>query len=212
MALLIGGEHGLANKDHSLDDGIIRAAYDEFLACGFEKASLHKIAEKANVTTGAIYTRYKNKDALFVSLLQDFLPVMEAAFAPAAPEYEKARQSGTTDALLQAIDFEQRIYFALLAEHYDDCTLFFCRSDGSSAEKLLKEMMRRKTEQTVNFFCEVYGKKPNADAVRLLMGAQLWYFRQLLDEHPDEERMLACLRTVVDFTNAGWRQLCDTLS
>ena len=73
-------------------------------------------------------------------------------------------------------------------------------------------MMRRKTEQTVNFFCEVYGKKPNADAVRLLMGAQLWYFRQLLDEHPDEERMLACLHTVVDFTNAGWRQLCDTLS
>ena len=129
-----------------------------------------------------------------------------------APEYEKARQSGTTDALLQAIDFEQRIYFALLAEHYDDCTLFFCRSDGSSAEKLLKEMMRRKTEQTVNFFCEVYGKKPNADAVRLLMGAQFWYFRQLLDEHPDEERMMACLRTVVDFTNAGWRQLCDTLS
>ena len=126
--------------------------------------------------------------------------------------YEKARQSGTTDALLQAIDFEQRIYFDLLAEHYDDCTLFFCRSDGSSAEKLLKEMMRRKTEQTVNFFCEVYGKKPNADAVRLLMGAQLWYFRQLLDEHPDEERMMACLRTVVDFTNAGWRQLCDTLS
>ena len=93
----------MANKDHSLDDGIIRAAYDEFLACGFEKASLHKIAEKANVTTGAIYTRYKNKDALFVSLLQDFLSVMEAAFSPAVPEYEKARQSGTTDALLQAI-------------------------------------------------------------------------------------------------------------
>ena len=63
----------MANRDHSLDDGIIQAAYAEFLAYGFQKASLHKIAEKAGVTTGAIYTRYKNKDALFVSLLQDFL-------------------------------------------------------------------------------------------------------------------------------------------
>jgi len=54
----------LANKDHSLDDKIIRAAYSEFLAYGFCKASLHKISEKAGVTTGAIYTRYKNKDAL----------------------------------------------------------------------------------------------------------------------------------------------------
>lgn len=59
----------MANKDHSLDDGIIQAAYSEFLAYGFQKASLHKIAETASVTTGAIYTRYKNKDALFVSLL-----------------------------------------------------------------------------------------------------------------------------------------------
>lgn len=63
----------MANKDHSLDDKIIKAAYSEFLAYSFCKASLHKISEKAGVTTGAIYTRYKNKDALFVALLQDFL-------------------------------------------------------------------------------------------------------------------------------------------
>ena len=42
----------MANRDHSLDDGIIRAAYAEFLIYGFQKASLHKIAEKAVVTTG----------------------------------------------------------------------------------------------------------------------------------------------------------------
>ena len=36
----------MANRDHSLDDGIIQAAYSEFLAYGFQKASLHKIAEK----------------------------------------------------------------------------------------------------------------------------------------------------------------------
>ena len=63
----------MANMDYSLDDGIIQAAYSEFLAYCFQKASLHKIAEKAGVTTGAFYTRYKNKDALFGSLLQDFL-------------------------------------------------------------------------------------------------------------------------------------------
>ena len=83
----------MANRDHSLDDGIIQAAYSEFLAYGFQKASLHKIAEKAGVTTGAIYTRYKNKDALFVSLLQDFFETMKTLFTPIAEEYEKARRS-----------------------------------------------------------------------------------------------------------------------
>lgn len=201
----------MTTKNHSLDDGIVRAAYAEFLAQGFQKASLHKIAENAGVTTGAIYTRYKNKDALFVSLLQDFLGSMENIFTPAVQEYEKARQAGTTEALLQAIDFEERIYIQLLTEHYDECTLFFSRSDGSSVEAMLTGLMQCKTEQTVEFFRQVYGKAPNADALRLLMGSQFWYFRQLLNEHLEEAEMLDCLHALLDFFNAGWRQLCDTL-
>lgn len=201
----------IANRDHSLDGGITRAAHEEFLSCGYQKASLHKIAEKAGVTTGAIYTRYKNKDALFVSLLQDFMNKLNDYFAPAAAEYDKAKQLGTPQALLDAINFEERIYIKLLTECYDECSLFFCRSGGSSVEELLNDLIRYKTEQTVEFFAQVYGKAPNPDAIRLLMGSQFGYFKQLLDEHMEEERMLACLRALLDFFNAGWRQLCGTL-
>lgn len=70
----------MANRDHSLDDGIIQAAYSEFLAYGFQKASLHKIAEKAGVTTGAIYTRYKNKDAYYNKFGQESRAASPAFF------------------------------------------------------------------------------------------------------------------------------------
>lgn len=83
----------MASRDHSLDDGIIQAAYSEFLAYGFQKASLHKIAEKAGVTTGAIYTRYKNKDALFVSLLQDFFETMQVLFTPPSQKNTKKQSA-----------------------------------------------------------------------------------------------------------------------
>ena len=202
----------MANKDHSLDDGIVQAAYAEFLTYGFQKASLHKKAEKAGVTTGAIYTRYKNKDALFASLLQDFFETMKTLFTPIAEEYEKAKHSAQPEDILRAINAEERIYFQLLIGHYDDCSLFFCRSDGSSVETMLHELMDQKAEQTVEFFSQLYGKKPNTDAIRLLMGAQFWYFRQLLDKHLEEDEMFACLQAVLDFTNAGWRQLCDSLN
>ena len=201
----------MANRDHSLDDGIVQAAYSEFLTYGFQKASLHKIAEKAGVTTGAIYTRYKNKDALFASLLQVFFETMKALFTPIAEEYEKAKHSAQPEDILRAINAEERIYFQLLTRHYDDCTLFFCRSDGSSVETMLHELMDQKAEQTVEFFFQVYGKEPNADAIRLLMGSQFWYFRQLLEQRFPEDRMFACLRAVLDFFNAGWRQLSDSL-
>ena len=179
----------MANRDHSLDDGIVQAG----------------------VTTGAIYTRYRNKDALFVSLLQDFLDKLNGIFAVAAAEYEKAARLGTVQAILNAIDFEEHIYFKLLTECYEECTLFLGRSDGSSVEVTLRELMNFKTEQTVAFFAEIYGRAPNADAIRLLMGAQFWFLRQLLEEHLEEERMLACLHSLFNFFNAGWQQLCGSL-
>ena len=77
---------------------------------------------------------------------------------------------------------------------------------------MLHELMDQKAEQTVEFFFQVYGKEPNADAIRLLMGAQFWYFRQLLDKHLEEDEMFACLQAILNFTNAGWRQLCDSLN
>lgn len=42
----------MANRDHSLEDGIAQATYSEFLTYGFQKASLHKIADKAGSPRG----------------------------------------------------------------------------------------------------------------------------------------------------------------
>ena len=67
-------------------------------------------------------------------------------------------------------------------------------------ETVLHKLMDQKAEQTVEFFSHIYGKAPNADAIRLLIGSQFWYFRQLLDQHMEEGRMLTCLQAVLDFT------------
>ena len=191
--------------------GSFRLLIRNFLLTAFRKPLCAQDREKAGVTTGAIYTRYKNKDALFASLLQDFFETMQVLFAPIAEEYEKAKCSAQPEDILRAINAEEQVYFQLLTEYCNDCTLFFCRSDGSSMETVLHKLMDQKAEQTVEFFSHIYGKAPNADAIRLLMGSQFWYFRQLLDQHMEEGRMLTCLQAVLDFTNAGWRQLCDTL-
>ena len=89
--------------------------------------------------------------------------------------------------------------------------IFFLPQRGSSIETVLHELMNRKAEQTVEFFSHIYGKAPNADAIRLLRAHSSGTSAQLLDQHMEEGRMLTCLQAVLDFTNAGWRQLCDTL-
>ena len=55
----------MAVADRSIDPRILDSARTEFLASGFEKASLKTICEGAGVTTGALYKRYKGKEDLF---------------------------------------------------------------------------------------------------------------------------------------------------
>ena len=124
-------------------------------------------------------------------------------FAAVAEESEKSKRSAQPEDILCTINAEEQICVQLLTGYYDDCTLFFCRSDGSSVEAMLNELMDQKTEQTVEFFSQVFGKEPNADAIRLLIGSQFWYFRQLLDKHLEEDKMFACLHALLDFFNAG---------
>ena len=81
---------------------------------------------------------------------------MQVLFAPVAEEYKKAKHSAQPEDILRAINSEERIYFQLLTEHHDDCTLFFCRSDGSSIETVLHELMNRKAEQTVEFLSLIH--------------------------------------------------------
>ena len=47
---------------------ILEAARKEFLAKGFQSASLRNIVKTAGVTTGAFYGYYKSKEELFDAL------------------------------------------------------------------------------------------------------------------------------------------------
>ena len=50
---------------------ILEYAKEEFLNKGFEKAQVAEIAKAANVTTGAIYRHFKNKEELFYTLVKE---------------------------------------------------------------------------------------------------------------------------------------------
>ena len=60
----------MAIADHSIDPKILSSARTEFLLHGFEKASLKAICQGAGVTTGALYKRYKGKEELFCTVVE----------------------------------------------------------------------------------------------------------------------------------------------
>ena len=62
---------GMINKDNGTLENILNAGKEEFLEKGFLSSSLRNIVKKANVTTGAFYGYFSNKEALFSGLVEE---------------------------------------------------------------------------------------------------------------------------------------------
>ena len=60
----------LADKDElNTRAKILRAAKQEFFTNGFAATNVRAVAEKAGVTTGALYNLFNNKDGIFEALV-----------------------------------------------------------------------------------------------------------------------------------------------
>lgn len=69
----------MAVADSSIEPKLLDSAKREFLARGFELASLKDICESAEVTTGALYKRYKSKEELFAAVVKETVDNLEEA-------------------------------------------------------------------------------------------------------------------------------------
>ena len=60
---------------------ISRCMKEEFLAYGYEKASLNRVSAKVGITTAGLYKHFKNKEDMFFSLVKDTLDAFHSVAA-----------------------------------------------------------------------------------------------------------------------------------
>jgi AcrR family transcriptional regulator len=84
---------------------LVEAAADVFCEQGFLKASLAAVADRAGYTIGAVYSNFSGKDELFLAVLRDRLPRVEAMLAAALPA-DGTAGSGSTDPVDERITRE----------------------------------------------------------------------------------------------------------
>ena len=201
----------MAQRDHSLDAKIIEAATAEFLAHGFRDASLRQIARRAGISTGALYTRYENKDVLFCSLVAPAMQAMKEELQPIANAYMLARDSGRPEAIMAAIKQEEAVYLQLMFRYYEQCVLFFCCSDGSSIQQKIAAMMETKAQETMAFLKAIAKKDMDLDGIEMILLEQFQYYRLVLEKGYPKDKAISCMKTVESFMEAGWKDLFEKI-
>ena len=202
----------MAQRDHSLDNKIVKAAREEFLGKGYAGASLRKIAEKAGVTVGAIQTRYSSKDELFVCLLNPFLDEIETLFQNTRADYYSGADAAFTDGLKTSMRHESSAILHLIFEHYNESVLLMCRSAGSSLENYFDGIVQSKIKESTAFFRKAGFAAIDETLLGLLISAQFDSYRRIVVECRDCRIAEKYMESLMTYHFGGWIAFFDSVN
>jgi len=149
----------MAIRDHSLDQPILESAKREFLSKGFEKASLKEICEAVNVTTGAVYKRYRGKEELFAAVVADTVADLEEVIRQKS---SLDMETASDEELIKAWEMDEAYmmwWFRFLYDRYDGFVLLLKYAEGTRYSDFQHDWVEKMTEATYKFYEEGYRRR-----------------------------------------------------
>ena len=148
------GESGMSYCSDITKNRILECAKEEFLDKGFEKAQVAGIAKLANVTTGAIYRHFKNKEALFFALIEEEYNYTLNVVADVENRSEHKTiqidsHSVDDEAIIENLFLETMLFVDYMYAHFDNFKLIFACSKGSKVENFIEDITERYTTQNM---------------------------------------------------------------
>lgn len=192
---------------------LLQSARAEFIAKGYQGASLRSICKNSGLTTGALYFFFKDKDDLFTSLVSPQLNALKAMLTAHMQQELLALEQGG-DA--QCDDFRDDAYAAqqvvhLLYQNYDLFLLLLTGSYGSSQEHFIDELVAIAEEHYQKLAVRqaaLLGVQPPDDyTLHWMAHMQIDAFVHLLTHECSEERAMAHLQGILQYMLSGWNGL-----
>jgi len=152
--------------------------------------------QKAGITTGALYTRYKNKDELFCSLVSDVCKKFDEQFTYLMPLFYTAIENKSIDKYVQIVHFETQNILSLMYSNYDACILLLNCSKGSSVENWFEQTIQRIITEAQQFYYSFLGDSINKKALELIIVAQFSVYKQVIQTQPILLRERRCRRAL----------------
>lgn len=89
----------MGRKESVTQKNILEVAAEEFMAKGFQKASLREIVRKAGVTTGAFYGYYDSKEAIFDALVKEHAENLIGIYKKSLSDFENLPAEKQTNSI-----------------------------------------------------------------------------------------------------------------
>ena len=194
------------NTDRNVRGALLEAGRREFLAKGYEKASLRSICSDAGVTTGALYFFFKNKEELFVSIVSRTAErLMELVRRQTLAEL-----SGNGDK--DTCQHELNLY---LCTNRDEVRILLHRADGTPFEGFRDDYAREIAKGFYAFYDRCGGTEEYRDIMKLVVYMRIQGYIRMLDGDYDMDKMMkfsALMEVYGDSGFAGMMQQFESIA
>lgn len=202
----------MAKPDTSINPRILEAAREEFLACGYERASTNVICRNAGVTWGALSKRYSGKNELFCALVSSVADSFKDALCRQQDDFhsqaDEEKEKSALEAKVEVTDFVDYIY-----DHFDEFRLLIVCAKGSSYENYLDELVEIVVRSITRFMEEtgheavIQGRKATADTIHILVSSNLYGFFEPVTHGMSREEAKIYVEQLKYFFDVGWADI-----
>lgn len=179
---------------------------EEFLACGYEKASLNRVSARAGVTTAALYKHFAGKEDMFYSLVKDTLEDLNILTSRS-----KAQMGTEADYNPFQTDWPA-VWVDFIYSHYTGMKLLVCCSAGSKFEGFEDSLIQMEAEGNKAYagILNRSGKRTKSVSDRqwhILATSYVHLLLEVVRRDMTREEALEHMHFIGNLLYPGWRQI-----
>ena len=183
---------------------LLSSGKDQFLAYGFEKASLRTICKKAGLTTGAFYHHFLGKEDLFSSLVEPMIHGFRKMYQNVISQELADLTTGVENELTS-------ITYAI--DHKDEFRLLFECSKGTKyegfKEHLIQEVFYPSYQEVFDRYA---GRHVDPALVRIILYMKFEEYMELIYGGYTMIEVKKLITQLTVFSEAGFHRLLEEIN
>lgn len=191
---------------------IIEIAETEFMAHGFQKASLRNIAKKAGLTTGAVYGYYTDKESLFTALVSKPAEELMTKFKGMLTSYEILLDDEKIN-LADQYAFDGITFFCNYIFQYRNAFYLIAQcSEGTKYRSYIDDLAYLEEQAYDAYFDFLIAKgkiqqKADAMLTHILISSTFYSVFEVVVHEMTREKVNEYAKNLADFYIAGWHKI-----
>lgn len=183
---------------------LLSGGKEEFLAYGYEKASLRNICRHVGLTTGAFYNQFSGKEELFAALVDPMLDGFKRMYKKVISQELADLDSGVENELTA-------ITYAIA--HKDEFRLLFDCSRGTKYEGFKEHLIHEVFYPSYQEVFDRYAGKPvDPSLVLLILHMKFEEYMELIYGGYTMEEVKRLITQLTVFSIGGFRELLNEIN